>query len=350
MMTFEEFANKLQEELKEKLENAGVRILITTVRENNGPDTYALIMKNDVYNISPVIRLQNFYQEYQEGRILSNIVKRIYDMYREHIPEKDFDVSRCMNLDKAKEYIVARLYGTENNAAFLEGKAYTKVDDLVVTYHIHLGYEDGCCESVPVTKEWMERMGVTTEDIHDLAMKNTQRIFPATFQSMQDMMSELMREDIMKEFEISEEEADELIRGTYGDDNFMYVLSNPIQSFGAISVLQPEVMDMIAEQLGDIFYVIPSSIHECIIVPFSDQVSPKELELMVKDVNLTQVAENEILSWHMYQVDAKNHVLLRCDRAKEYEQELKQQEKIKKVDQERKQEKDEKKLPSGPKM
>lgn len=349
-MTFEEFAKKLQEELGKKLENAGVRILIQKVQENNGSDTYALIIKNDVFNISPMIRLQNFYQEYQEGRVLSNIVENIRKIYREHTPVENFDISKVMDFEKAKENIVARLYGTENNAAFLEGKAYTEVEDLVVTYHIHLGYEDGCFKSVPVTKEWMESVGVTTEEIHALAMKNTQRIFPATFKSMSDMMCELMREDIMKEFEISEQEADELIQSTYDDNHFMYILSNPIQSFGAISILQPEVMDMVAKQVGDKFYVIPSSIHECIIVPFIDQFSAKELEFWVKDVNLTHVPENEILSWHMYQVDAKNHVFLRCDRAKEYEQELKLQEQSKKEEPERKQEKDEKKLLSGPKI
>ena len=48
------------------------------------------------------------------------------------------------------------------------------------------------------------------------------------------------------------------------------------------------------------FNVLPSSVHEVIIVPESSQIRQSELERMVREINETQVPEEEILSNHAY--------------------------------------------------
>lgn len=330
MMSYEEFVSKLKEELEKSLGNEMVKVMITNdLQENNHMNGYGVIIRNLVYNISPVIRLNDFYQDYTKGRVFSNIVNQICEIYKEHIPKEDFDVSKILKFENAKDHIVARLYGTENNAAFLSGKPYTPVEDLVVTYYIHLGYQDESLMSVPITEELRKIYGISTEELHELAMKNTLRIFPPQLQSMKDLMGNLMREDIMREFEIPMEEAEELIKDRFDSELPMYVLTNPEKLYGAISVLSPDTMDAIAKEVGEKFYVIPSSVHECLILPMNDTYSLRELEQMVKEVNLTEVPENDILSWYMYQVDAKHHVFLRSDRAQEYEELLREKEKQK---------------------
>lgn len=63
--------------------------------------------------------------------------------------------------------------------------------------------------------------------------------------------------------------------------------------------------------------MLPSLIHETLIIPKDAGMEFKELEQMVREVNQTQVAPGERLSDHVYKYDAKEHELFRSDRAEE---------------------------------
>lgn len=80
----------------------------------------------------------------------------------------------------------------------------------------------------------------------------------------------------------------------------MYVLSNKLKNYGAACIAYPYILDMLAGVLKENFYVLPSSVHEVIIVPESSQIRQSELERMVREINETQVPEEEILSNHAY--------------------------------------------------
>ena len=69
-------------------------------------------------------------------------------------------------------------------------------------------------------------------------------------------------------------------------------------------------------KVGD-FYVLPSSVHETLIIPKDAGMELRDLEQMVQEVNQTQVAPQERLSDHVYEYDAKEHELFRSDRAGE---------------------------------
>lgn len=59
---------------------------------------------------------------------------------------------------------------------------------------------------------------------------------------------------------------------------------------------------------GD-YYALPASIHEMLIVPDTGLHDVDELEAMVKEVNETQIAPDEILSDKVQHYDNKEHVL-----------------------------------------
>ena len=96
----------------------------------------------------------------------------------------------------------------------------------------------------------------------------------------------------------------------------MFVLTNDTKVNGAAAILNDDIRQEIAEKVGD-FYMLPSSIHETLIIPKDAGMELKELEQMVQEVNQTQVAPGERLSDHVYEYDAKEHELFRCDRAEE---------------------------------
>ena len=98
------------------------------------------------------------------------------------------------------------------------------------------------------------------------------------------------------------------------------------------------MLDQIAEKLGEDFYVLPSSIHESLVIGKSEAGSREMLEEMVRDVNGDVVMPGEILSNHVYEYDAQAHELFRADKAEE-RQAKKEMEKPKEQQKEQKREK-----------
>lgn len=59
-------------------------------------------------------------------------------------------------------------------------------------------------------------------------------------------------------------------------------------------------MDLIADKLDSDLYIIPSSIHECLILPEQEDICGDDLKKLVRTVNDTEVADDEILSYNIY--------------------------------------------------
>lgn len=57
---------------------------------------------------------------------------------------------------------------------------------------------------------------------------------------------------------------------------------------------------MIADQIGDRFIVLPSSVNETIILPPKDVTEYEGLAAKVREVNDTQVDVEDRLSYHVY--------------------------------------------------
>lgn len=80
----------------------------------------------------------------------------------------------------------------------------------------------------------------------------------------------------------------------------MYILTNISRCNGAAVMAYPNLLENIAEQLGHDLVILPSSIHEVIILSVDDQTDFRKLEEMVREVNDSQVAEEELLSDTIY--------------------------------------------------
>ena len=101
----------------------------------------------------------------------------------------------------------------------------------------------------------------------------------------------------------------------------VYCLTNQYKMNGAVGIMSESIQQMVADRVGGDYYVLPSSVHEVLIVPQSAGMDPEELTDMVNTVNEGCVMQDEILSDHVYQYDAKEHKLSLCAPAKEMKQE-----------------------------
>lgn len=136
--------------------------------------------------------------------------------------------------------------------------------------------------TVKIRKSWLDAWGVTEDQLYADAIKNSEKLLPATVKSMKELFAE--------RFSI---EADTI------PDNGMFIITNSKMLNGASAVLYDGVLEELSARMDSDLVIIPSSIHECLAVS-ADEFSPLCVTEMVKEVNESAVDDQEILSDHAY--------------------------------------------------
>ena len=132
----------------------------------------------------------------------------------------------------------------------LEHLAHGKTGDMAVTYNILISETDESMVSVPVTKILRDLYGITSAELHELAVENSMKIMPV----------EIYAYNGNGELEPEAEGDISMYRRTR-------ILTNKAHTMGASAVLYPGVLDAIAEDFGGCdFLVAPTSVDECIAV------------------------------------------------------------------------------------
>ena len=310
-MDFETFKKYVEENIKdflpEQYEDATVSI--QSVTKNNDAQLDGLIIKTADSNIAPSIYLNQFFELYQDGKNLEDIMYHIADVRVEHEMESGFDMRVLLDFEQMKDRIICKLVNAGMNAEYLSDKPHVVVDgELAICYHINLGdTPDGSgTMSTPVTNALMERYRISADELHEIAMKNTPEILPPKIADLRTILKGMAG--------IEDDLIDGLALGELATGAAMYVVTNEQNMNGAVNVFFPEVMDQIGEVLqSDQVYVLPSSIHEMIIIPDNGAMNYRELEAMVQEINGSMVAESEVLANHVMYLYPKEHKLIRCD-------------------------------------
>ncbi len=191
----------------------------------------------------------------------------------------------------------------ERNADMLKNVPHEQMEDMAVVYRLVLSESTDGRSSILVTNKLMDQFGITHDQLRDDAMKNAPELRPSEIKGMCEVMNEIMGQDLMPELSPQDEQ--------------MFVASVPDKVHGAGVIAYPNFFEEAAEKLGGDYYVIPSSIHEVLLVRDNGQMTSKELEAMVRDVNATEVAPEEQLTDHVYHYDSKNHVFEMADKFEE---------------------------------
>lgn len=286
-MEFEQFVCLIKEKLNRELPT-GTRAKEYCVPANNGSKKYGVVLEEEGEQMSPVIYLRDFYERYREGEDLQEAVSQICSFYRRIKEECTVNAEDFLEFDKIKDRVAMKVIHTERNRQLVETMPHLEVMDLSLVFYLLLNtLEDGTA-TMQIKREHAERWGIKSEELLKYARENAGRILPAEFAAMEEVMREL-----------TGMETEEMGVESSG----MYVLSNSVRNYGASCIFYPHVAEMIGQMLKDNYYIIPSSIHELIIVPESKGLDEDEMNEMIKEVNHTQLAAEEILSEHVYYYD-----------------------------------------------
>ncbi len=329
MKSYSEFKEYVKENVLDympaKFENT--QISIHQVVKNNDVVLDGLMIHNPDSNISPNIYLNPLYEQYQNGKDLDEIVSHVADIYIENIEpviDRAFEVKveDFKNFEKIKDYIFPRVANLEQNSKRLENIPYTQKEDLAITYHIQVTNDSEGIGSVTITDYLMGEYGVSVEELHTQAMDNVEKISPTIITSLKEIMVEMMAGDIAIDEGLSEEEAKEYARDMMPDDGpQLYCVTNESKINGAANMFNENVQKMVADKLGGDYFILPSSVHEVLVLSKHEEIEPEELQSMVRSVNANCLSSEDFLSNQIYQYDAKEHKLSICGPERERKQE-----------------------------
>lgn len=289
------------------------------VQKNNGINLISLIMKGEEDTIVPSIYLNDYFKQYEDGKDMDRLWEELmldYMIAKESSKTQLSDLS--YTYENMKESIIYRMVNYEKNKEMLQLVPHLKILDFAITFHCLVRNDTEGIGTIRITEEHCEQWEVTTKELYLQAMKNTPNIFPAVIRPMEEIMRELMKKEMMdfhkqqlqEDISLDEQEkeaeqaANDFIELLQHDDSKrnlnMYVLSNTKGINGAGCLLYPDVLSGFASKIDNDLFVLPSSIHELILVPYEESLGIYQLKEMVKEINQTQVPAEEVLSDAIY--------------------------------------------------
>lgn len=317
-MNISDFAIKVKIELQSVLGD-DYSVDITENCKMNGVKKWAVTIHKDS-NIAPTIYLDSFYNSYNSGEDFEGIVNSIILMYRESAPSEDVDMSDFMKFDLIKDKVCFKLCNTAKNTEILEKIPSVPFYDLSVVFYVLVSNDLFGSGQILIRNEHLKLWKASVSDLMTCARKNTPSLLNIKLSNIIDVMKNILK----KNSDIDKEGLPDLERIS-NDDCFMWVLSNEDGFNGAASILYPNAMDDIYDVVGRNFFVIPSSIHELIVVPDKEGVEGddtwnyrcSQLLDMIHQVNDTEVPESDILSDNLYYYNAEDKVfkLVKLDEA-----------------------------------
>lgn len=279
-MKYETFKNLIIQKLNTQLKDPK-KITLQKVIRNNGQELDALIIMENHINAAPTLYLNHFYERYQKGLSFSEAFEELLHTYEANRPAYPINASFFTDFLQVKDRIVYKIINYKMNQSLLQEIPHFRFLDLAIVFYCLLLADDTGNASILIHDNHLKYWNVTPDELMTLAGKNTPNLLPYEVKNMHHILS------------------GELSIPT-PDEYPMFVLTNTSRLNGAGCILYKDLLKQISDKLGSDFYILPSSIHEVILVPAPDKDSILRLSEMVKEVNATEVAPDELLSEHAY--------------------------------------------------
>lgn len=301
MTGFEKFQQKVKDGIlaymPKEYHNATVDII--HAKKNNDQEQVGIIIKREGQEIAARVFLEEYYARFPDWVSDETILQTIAGDYLENESRRGWaeDITESVkNFDSIKENIRVEVVNRDMNQESLRDCPKKEIEgtDLLAVFRI-LFYEQGKeCASALVTHAAMEKWGIDVESLYEAALSNTAAQEPAQINSMMSVFFD--GEEPLAPEEVFREEG-------------MYILSNPHKNNGAVTMLYPGLLQSIAEATQSGFYILPSSIHEVLLIKEGNGMDAEELQSMVMEINQREVLPQEVLSNQVYFYDGKEQKL-----------------------------------------
>ena len=291
LYSYNTYKQMLIDDLNEILGAENVKEI--TMTKNNGVIKEGLCLKLGEGILSPVVYFDDTQQTYSDEHIreFKEIVRETLLDSKKNVEES---MKALMDYEEMKKYVRPRLVNYKKNEEYLnECSPYLKVLDLAVAFTIpskDLFPECGD-GNITVTYAMLESWGVSVEDVYENTIHNLEAT-GYKFTNIGALICDSIEND--------EENAEKSV---------LNVLTCYEGVNGAVAILSNTFMNEVCKKLGtNKVYVLPSSVHECLILD-ATYGEPKKLQEIVQEVNESVLAEEDYLSDNVYVYDCVNERL-----------------------------------------
>lgn len=281
-MNYEQFVHDIFECTKTKVFPWGI-VEKQEIVKNNGVVAIGLTIRRMESNLAPIIYLEGIYNYFLQGESLEDLADFLIENSRKISNVHKINYKEFLEFPKIREHIVYKLVNAKRNEKLLGDIPHLPLFDLAIVFYWIVPTGEGEYGSVLIKNSHMNLWKLPVSVLYECAKENTKKIFPYMFRPLNEYVNDTA--------------------GISLEKSPLYILSNTEGIFGASAILYPEMPGKIYKILGEKYYLLPSSVHEFLIVPENRLVHPKNLKAMVKEVNETQIVEEELLSDNVYYFD-----------------------------------------------
>lgn len=276
-MTYESYLTRLEQMILQRMtgEETVKRVRIL---KNNGVELDGFSYYVEGHRERPTAYVNDYYREEISDQELSAVADQVLKALRECRMFSSQNLEQILDFAKLKKRIRCRLISRERNEALLKEVPWIPWLDLAAVFHFQIPREMVEHATALIRNGHMEYWAVTPEELSRTALENMAEE-PVFFEPMEHFME---------------------CAGFEPMSSGMYILSNQQKEYGAAMIMDSRVQRMCRERLGEDYYVIPSSIHELLLLPESLSAGRDDLDRLIQEVNATCVSPEEYLSSHAY--------------------------------------------------
>lgn len=285
MMNYETFKETIKNRFVEFLpgEYKNSEIIIDKVNKVNVTMDALIIKPFKTDNVCPTLYINEMYEDYKFTKNIEDVLQKAAKVFMDSIYKKDFIIDRFKDVEYIKNNIFFQFVNTKLNKNILDDVPHREFLDLSIIYRVVINSNKDKKEiaSTIIHNELMKVIGLSEEQLFEYASKNTDRLFPSTIKSIASVFG--MEDDSPI-------------------DEQMIIISNELCINGAINMIYEKNLKSIAEKMDSDLYILPSSVHEVIVV--STKIGdPTYLIRTISEVNSTELSKTDILSDQLYMYD-----------------------------------------------
>ena len=289
-MEFTNFTTLVQREV-EKRPGENYRVKLNDVMKNNGVVLRGITLMQDDSNISPTIYLNPYYDAYENGdTTLGTVIDEVIDTYERNKINRSIDMKFFLNYETVRSRIIFKLINTEKNRELLRDVPYIPFHDLSIVFQCLVSEERFGNASILIHNVHLQLWKVNARELYECALENTPLLQGYELADMNTVLEEMKALGGIDDEEIEDMQ----------QEVPMYVLSNKSRINGASCILYKDILKDFAMVVDKDLYVLPSSIHEVILLPSDGTQESEQLKEMVREINQSQVEKEEVLSDSVY--------------------------------------------------
>lgn len=311
-MVYEEFLTTIKDELHARLGDSH-NVFIQKVQKNNGTQLDGLCVSKQQDRIAPTLYLNSYYEQLKAGASMNQILEELLNIFSDSSTIPHVNPEILSDFSHLKTRVAYKLIHTDSNRELLRSLPSIPYLDLSMVFYLFLEENEYGHMTALIHNSHMASWGTTTEELYHLAAKNTSLLMPGNIKDMEDVMKEVAKA------QLGEEYLDAFIDDLLIPDDAppLYILSNDSGLNGACAILYENLLKNFADSLEQDLIILPSSIHEVLLIPYTEDISIPELFDMVRHINLTEVPVEDRLSDQIYFFDRGKNLTTLISRSPE---------------------------------